>query len=102
MIRKKKDESLSEGLHETSSSVLLAGLHILPAMSQFQIKSLHRRLENLSIEATDELDRVCGHELWKNIGFDAFDTLDDTDRRATANYYYGQWQTVKEIQAALP
>ena len=70
-------------------------------MSQFQIKSLHRRLENLSLEATQELDKACGNELWRNIGFDAFDGMEDSERRASANYYYGQWQTVREIKDAL-
>ena len=67
-------------------------------MSISQIKNLNRRLENLAIEATKELNRTCGNELWRNIGFEAFDDLEDSDRRATANYYYGQLQTVKELQ----
>ncbi len=70
-------------------------------MSAFQMKSLQRRLDNLFVEATTELDRTCGHELWRNIGFDAFDSLDDAERRAHANYYYGQWQTVREIKESL-
>ena len=63
-------------------------------MSIAQIKNLHRRLENLANEATDELNKACGHELWRNIGFDAFDGLENHERRERANYYYGQWQTV--------
>ncbi len=70
-------------------------------MSVFQVKNLQRRLENLSLEATNELNRACGHELWKNLGFDAFDGLDDPERRARANYYYGQWQTVRELKDCL-
>ena len=65
------------------------------------MKNLQRRLDNLSVEATDELDRACGNELWRNLGFDAFDTLDDPERRARANYYYGQWQTVRELKETL-
>ena len=70
-------------------------------MSIAQIKNLNRRLDNLANEANHELNKACGHELWQTIGFDSFDTLQDTDRRAIANYYYGQWQTVKEIQESL-
>ncbi len=70
-------------------------------MSIVQIKNLNRRLENLANEAKDELDKACGHELWKSLGFDAFDGLEDVERRARANYYYGQWQTVRELQESL-
>ena len=70
-------------------------------MSAVQVKNLNRRLENLSIEATKELDKVCGNELWRNIGFEAFDGLKDSDKRAMANYYYGQLQTVRELQEVL-
>jgi len=70
-------------------------------MSIVQIKNLNRRLENLEHEATHELDKACGNELWRSIGFDAFDGLFDAERRATANYYYGQWQTVRELQETL-
>ncbi len=70
-------------------------------MSLVQIKNLNRRLDNLSNEAAKELDKLCGHSLWRNIGFDAIDRLDDNERRSTANYYYGQWQTAKELQEAL-
>ena len=70
-------------------------------MSAVQVKNLNRRLENLASEATKELDRACGSELWKNIGFEAFDGLNDSNRRALANYYYGQLQTVRELQEVL-
>ena len=70
-------------------------------MSAVQVKSFNRRLENLAIEATEELDRACGSELWRNVGFEAFDGLDNSDRRALANYYYGQLQTVRELQEVL-
>ncbi len=70
-------------------------------MSAFQLKNIQRRLENMSKEAAEELDRVCEHELWRNIGFDAIDSLQDNSSRAKANYYYGQWQTVKEIQESI-
>ncbi len=70
-------------------------------MSVAQVKSLNRRLDNLANEAMQELTKVCGNELWRNLGFDAFDGMDDPERRAMANYYYGQWQTVRELQETL-
>jgi hypothetical protein len=70
-------------------------------MAIAQIKNLQRRLANLEEEAEAELNRACGHELWQSLGFDALDTLEDSDRRARANYYYGQLQTVRELREAL-
>jgi len=70
-------------------------------MAIAQIKNLQRRLTNLEDEATAEITRACGHELWQSLGFDALDTLEDADRRARANYYYGQLQTVRELRDAL-
>jgi len=71
------------------------------AMAIAQIKNLQRRLANLEEEATAEINKACGHELWQSLGFDALDTLEDADRRARANYYYGQLQTVRELRDAL-
>jgi hypothetical protein len=70
-------------------------------MAISQIKNLQRRLANLEEEAMAELDRVCGHELWRSLGFDALDSLENPDRRAKANYYFGQLQTVRELREAL-
>jgi len=70
-------------------------------VSVAQIKNLNRKLEVLAKEANHELNKVCGHQLWESCGFDSFDTLEDVERRALANYYFGQWQTVKEIQEFL-
>lgn len=70
-------------------------------MSIAQIKNLQRRLSNLEAEAVAEVTRACGHELWQSLGFDALDALEDADRRARANYYYGQLQTVRELQECL-
>ncbi len=53
------------------------------------------------MEAIKELDKICGNELWRSIGFDAFDGLSDPERREIANYYYGQWQTVRELKDTL-
>ena len=70
-------------------------------MSVAQIKNLQRRLANLEQEAIDEINRACGHELWQSLGFDALDSLEDNDRRARANYYYGQLQAVRELKSCL-
>ncbi|MFM7314747.1 MAG: hypothetical protein ACKO0M_16565 [Cyanobium sp.] len=70
-------------------------------MAIAQIKNLQRRLAVLEDEAIAEVNRACGHELWQSLGFDALDTLEDADRRARANYYYGQLQTVRELRDAL-
>ncbi len=70
-------------------------------MSLVQVKNLNRRLSNLALEATNELDRTCGNELWQKIGFDALDSLKDSGQRARANYYFGQLQTVRELQQVL-
>ena len=71
-------------------------------MAISQLKNLQRRLEHMALEASNELDKSCGNPLWRNIGFEAFDGLSDPERRATANYYYGQWQIVQELQASFP
>jgi hypothetical protein len=70
-------------------------------MSIAQIKNLQRRLSNLEAEAISEVSRACGHELWQTLGFDALDSLEDADRRARANYYYGQLQAVRELRDCL-
>ena len=70
-------------------------------MSIAQIKNLQRRLSHLEQEAVEEVNRACGHELWQSIGFDALDSLEDADRRSRANFYYGQLQTVRELQQVL-
>lgn len=96
MILKRKRNSQFKLLQINSLYVLLEKLTF--AMSISQIKNLNRRLENLSKEASSELDKLCGNELWKSIGFEAFDGLADAGLRASANYYYGQFQTARELQ----
>ncbi len=70
-------------------------------MSLSQVKNFQRRLEIMEKEASHELDRACENQLWRNLGFDAIDTLQNETKRAKANYYYGQWQTVKELRDIL-
>ncbi|MBU6249825.1 MAG: hypothetical protein KGO47_01490 [Cyanobacteria bacterium REEB417] len=70
-------------------------------MSVAQIKNLQRRLAILEQEATEEVTRASGHELWQSLGFDALDSIEDSELRARANYYYGQLQTVRELKASI-
>ncbi len=70
-------------------------------MSIAQIKNLQRRLGLLEQEAMTEVTRACGHELWQTLGFDALDSIEDGERRARANYYFGQLQTVRQLMDVL-
>ena len=70
-------------------------------MSIAQVKNLQRRLSCLEDEAVSEVTRACGHDLWQTLGFDALDAIEDAERRARANYYYGQLQTVRELIEVL-
>jgi hypothetical protein len=66
-----------------------------------QIKNLQRRLSLLEQEALLEVNRACGHELWQSLGFDALDAIDDPERRARANFYFGQLQTARQLIEVL-
>lgn len=70
-------------------------------MSISQVKNLQRRLSLLEQEAVSEVSRACGHDLWQSLGFDALDAIEDPERRARANFYYGQLQTARELIDAL-
>lgn len=70
-------------------------------MSIAQIKNLQRRLVLLEQEAMTEVNRACGHELWQTLGFDALDAIEDGERRARANYYFGQLQTTRQLMEVL-
>jgi len=52
-------------------------------------------------EAIAEVSRACGHDLWQSLGFDALDAIEDPERRARANFYYGQLQTSRELMDVL-
>ena len=67
-------------------------------MSISKSKNLERKLNNIAQEATNELNNVCGSSLWENFGFMFFDQLQDTEKIAKANFYYGQLQIVNEIK----
>ena len=66
-----------------------------------QIKNLQRRLTVLEQEAIAEVTRACGHELWQTLGFDALDAIEDGERRARANFYFGQLQTARQLIEVL-
>jgi hypothetical protein len=66
-----------------------------------QVKNLQRRLSVLEQEAIAEVSRACGHDLWQSLGFDALDAIEDPERRARANFYYGQLQTSRELMDVL-
>ena len=70
-------------------------------MSVAQLKNLQRRLIVLASEAEQGLNRSCGSDLWKSIGPDVIDGVEDQGRREQANYWYGQWNVVRELQDAI-
>ena len=61
-------------------------------------KNLERKLNNISKEAINELNNVCGSSLWESLGFTFFDQLEDPGKIAKANFYYGQLQIINEIK----
>ena len=68
-------------------------------MSLAKSKNLERKLNLIYKEATRELNNVCGSNLWETLGFIYFDQLDNKDKIAKANFYYGQLQLVKELKS---
>ena len=70
-------------------------------MSISKSKNLERKLNNIAQEATNELNNVCGSSLWENLGFMFFDQLEDPEKIAKANFYYGQLQIINEFNGAI-
>ena len=70
-------------------------------MSISKSKNLERKLNNIAQEATNELNNVCGSSLWESLGFVFFDQLEDNEKIAKANFYYGQLQIIKEIKFSV-
>ena len=52
-------------------------------------------------EAKNELNNVCGSSLWESLGFVFFDQLEDSEKIAKANFYYGQLQIINEIKFSI-
>ena len=70
-------------------------------MSLVRSKNFERKLNLIFNEATNELNNVCGSNLWETLGFIYFDQLDSKDKIAKANFYYGQLQLVKELKSSF-
>ena len=70
-------------------------------MSISKSKNLERKLNNISQEVTSELNSVCGSSLWESLGFMFFDQIEDPEKIAKANFYYGQLQIINEIKLCL-
>ena len=67
-------------------------------MSIYRSKNIERKLDNFAKEAKNELNNVCGSSLWESLGFVFFDQLEDSEKIAKANFYYGQLQIINEIK----
>ena len=70
-------------------------------MSISKSKNLERKLNNIAQEATVQLNNVCGSSLWESLGFTFFDRLEDPEKIAMANFYYGQLQIINEIKVFI-
>ena len=70
-------------------------------MSISKSKNLERKLNNIAQEATKELNNICGSNLWESLGFVFFDQLDDLEKTAKANFYYGQLLLINEIKYSV-
>ena len=70
-------------------------------MSISKSKNLERKLNNIALEATNELNNVCGSSLWESLGFTLFDQLENPEKIAKANFYYGQLQIINEIKISI-
>ena len=70
-------------------------------MSIAKSKNLERKLNNVAKEATTELNNVCGSSLWESLGFTLFDQLENPEKIAKANFYYGQLQIINEIKISI-
>ena len=67
-------------------------------MSVSKSRNLERKLDNYAKEARHELNNVCGSSLWETLGFVFFDQLEDSQKIAKANFYYGQLQIINELK----
>ncbi len=93
---KKKRDFLSKVALGKFYSIFV--LYIPNLMSISKSKNLERKLNNIAQEATNELNNVCGSSLWESLGFVFFDQLEDPEKIAKANFYYGQLQIINEIK----
>ena len=70
-------------------------------MSVSKSKNLERKLDIYEKEAKNELNNVCGSTLWESLGFIFFDQLENSEKIAKANFYYGQLQIINELRIVI-
>ena len=95
-MRKKRDYLSNIAILDLYSIFVLCVFVNLMSVSKF--KNLERKLDNFAKEAKSELNNVCGSSLWESLGFVFFDQLEDSEKIAKANFYYGQLQIINEIK----
>ena len=98
-MKKKRDYLFDIAILEVYSIFVLYQ-HYWP-MSVSKSKNLERKLDNFAKEAKNELNNVCGSSLWESLGFVFFDQLEDSEKIAKANFYYGQLQIINEIKFSI-
>ena len=97
-MKKKRDYLFNIAILDLYSIFVL---YILLIMSVSKSKNLERKLDNFAKEAKNELNNVCGSSLWESLGFVFFDQLEDSEKIAKANFYYGQLQIINEIKFSI-
>ncbi len=97
-MKKKRDYLFNIAILDLFSIFVL---YILLIMSVSKSKNLERKLDNFAKEAKNELNNVCGSSLWESLGFVFFDQLEDSEKIAKANFYYGQLQIINEIKFSI-
>jgi len=98
-LKKKRDYLFNIAILGLYSTFVL-NKYFLP-MSVSKSKNLERKLDNFAREAKNELNNVCGSSLWESLGFVFFDELEDSQKIAKANFYYGQLQIINEIKFSI-
>ena len=98
-MKKKRDYLFNIAILEADSIFVLCK-YFWP-MSVSKSKNLERKLDNFAKEAKNELNNVCGSSLWESLGFVFFDQLEDSEKIAKANFYYGQLQIINEIKFSI-
>ncbi len=98
-MKKKRDYLFNIAIFESDSIFVLYKYHL--PMSVSKSKNLERKLDNFAKEAKNELNNVCGSSLWESLGFVFFDQLEDSEKIAKANFYYGQLQIINEIKFSI-
>ena len=98
-MKKKRDCLFNIAILELYSIFVLNYLNWFMSLSKS--KNLERKLDNFAKEAKNELNNVCGSSLWESLGFVFFDQLEDSEKIAKANFYYGQLQIINEIKFSI-